>query len=141
MIDIIELIMLLTPWRKRKKIFGMLLQGVPGIEIILPLLLTLLNEGKISFKTIRRLLCENPAKIFNIPIRFYKRRYGCRSDCGGSKREAVIDPDDFKSKSRYTPFEGFQVKGIPTMTLVRGRKVMEDGEIIENKGKYVYMPE
>lgn len=116
--------------------------GVPGIEIILPLLLTLLNEGKISFKTIRRLLCENPAKIFNIPQKgFIKEGMDADLTVVDLKREAVIDPDDFKSKSRYTPFEGFQVKGIPTMTLVRGRKVMEDGEIIENKGKYVYMPE
>lgn len=115
--------------------------GVPGIENILSLLLTLLNQGKISFKTIRRLLCENPAKIFNIPQKgFIKEGMDADLTVVDLKMEGVIDPDNFKSKSRYTPFEGFQVRGMPTMTLVRGRKVMEDGEIIENKGKYVYMP-
>ncbi len=46
--------------------FGMSSQGFLVLKTFFPYL-TLLNQGKISFKTIRRLLCENPAKIFNIP--------------------------------------------------------------------------
>ncbi len=41
--------------------------GVPGLETILPLLLTQVNRGQLNLKDIKRLLCENPAKIFNIP--------------------------------------------------------------------------
>ena len=89
--------------------FGML-PGVPGIENILSLLLTLLNQGKISFKTIRRLLCENPAKYLIFPYKgFIKEGMDADSTVVDLKREGVIDPDNFKSKSRYTPFEGFQL--------------------------------
>ncbi len=116
--------------------------GVPGIETILPLLLTQFNQGKLTFGTIKRLLCENPAKIFNIPNKGFITE-GMDADLVvvDLKKESVIDPDNFKSKSRYTPFEGFQVRGMPVMTLVRGQKVMEDGEILENQGKFVYSSE
>ncbi|NYB51568.1 MAG: dihydroorotase family protein [Methanobacteriaceae archaeon] len=113
--------------------------GVPGIEVILSLLLTQLNQGKIDFRDIKRLLCENPAKIFNIPYKGFIAQ-GMDADLVlvDLKKESIIEPENFNSKAKYTPFEGFQVTGMPVMTLVRGRKVMEDGEILENKGKHIY---
>jgi dihydroorotase len=54
------------------------------------------------------------------------------------KKEYVINPDDFKTKAKYSPFEGFNVKGMPVMTIVRGNIVMDEGEVFENKGKFVY---
>ena len=53
-------------------------------------------------------------------------------------KESVIDPEKFKSKSKYSPFEGFKVKGMPVMTFVRGKLVMEYENIFKNKGKFVY---
>ncbi|HMK53437.1 MAG TPA: dihydroorotase, partial [Methanobacteriaceae archaeon] len=41
--------------------------GVPGLETALPLLLTELNKGNVELDDLKRLLCENPARIFNIP--------------------------------------------------------------------------
>ena len=38
------------------------------------------------------------------------------------------------SKMGYTPLEGTEVRGIPTMTIVRGEVVMEDGEVIGKPG-------
>ena len=113
--------------------------GVPGIETILPLLLTQVNNGNITFRTIKRFLCETPAKIFNIPHKGFITE-GMDADLVvvDLKKESVIDPDNFKSKAEYTPFKGFQVRGLPVMTMVRGQKVMEDGEILENQGKFVY---
>ena len=54
------------------------------------------------------------------------------------KKEHIINPDDFKTKAKYSPFEGFKVKGMPVMTIVRGNIVAENGEVFENKGKFVY---
>ena len=53
-------------------------------------------------------------------------------------REEVIDPRKFQSKAKYSPFEGFKVKGIPVMTMVRGNLVMNEGEVLDNQGKCVY---
>jgi dihydroorotase len=54
------------------------------------------------------------------------------------KKESTINAHNFKSRAKYSPFEGFKVKGIPVMTMIRGNVVMENGEILENKGKHIY---
>ncbi len=113
--------------------------GIPGLETILPLLLTQLNMGRISVADIKRLLCENPAKIFNIP---HKGSIAEGMDADlvviDLKNEGVVDPDNFKSKAKYSPFKGFKTKGMPVMTMVRGKLVMDNGKIIDNQGKFVY---
>lgn len=113
--------------------------GIPGLETILSLLLTQVNQGKISLKTVKRVLCETPAKIFNMQHKGSIME-GMDADLVvvDLKKESMIDPDDFKSKAKYTPFEGFKVKGMPVMTLVRGKLVMEYGNIFKNKGQFVY---
>lgn len=112
--------------------------GIPNLEVTLPLLLTQINEKNMSFKHIKRLLCENPAKIFGIKSKGVIRE-GMDADfvVVDMKREGIINPDNFKSKAKYSPFEGFKVKGMPIMTMVRGKVVMEEGEVFENKGKPV----
>jgi len=113
--------------------------GIPGLETILPLLLTQLNQGKISVEDIKRLLCENPAKIFNIPNKGFITE-GMDADLVviDLKKEGVVDPDNFKSKAKYSPFKGFKTKGMPVMTMLRGKLVMDNGKIIDNHGKFVY---
>jgi dihydroorotase len=113
--------------------------GIPGLETILPLLLTQVNKGSLAWDDIKRLLCENPARIFNIKNKGHIK-VGMDADLVvvDLQRKETIDPDKFYSKAHYTPFKDFKVQGIPTMTLVRGRIVMEEGEIFKNKGKCVY---
>lgn len=113
--------------------------GVPGIETILPLLLTQVNQGNLKFMYIKRLLCENPANIFNIPNKgFIAEGRDADLVVVDMKKEGIIDPGNFHSKAEYSPFEGFKVKGMPIMTLVRGNKVMEHGNIFKNNGQFVY---
>lgn len=113
--------------------------GIPGLETTLKLLLTQVNNGQISIGDVKRLLCENPAKIFNIPNKgFIVEGMDADLVVVDLKKESVIDPEKFKSKSKYSPFEGFKVKGMPVMTLVRGKLVMEYENIFKNKGKFVY---
>lgn len=114
--------------------------GIPNIETTLPLILTQVNENKMSFGDIKRLLCENPAKIFNLQNKG-KIEIGMDADfvVVDMEKEGVINPAEFKTKAKYSPFEGFKVKGMPVMTMVRGNVVMENGEIFENEGKHVYM--
>ena len=113
--------------------------GIPNLETTLPLLLNEVNKNKIGFEDIKRLLSENPAKIFNLPN---KGKIGIGMDADfvvvDMEKEYTINPDDFKTKAKYSPFEGFKVKGMPIMTIVRGNVVMDGGEVFENSGKCVY---
>jgi len=113
--------------------------GIPNLETTLSLLLTKVNENKMSFEDIKRLLCENPAKIFNLKNKGHIKE-GMDADFViiDMKKEDKINPENFKTRAKYSPFEGFKVKGMPTMTIVRGNVVMENNEIFENKGIYVY---
>ena len=56
----------LTQLKRKKNNIWNAPPGIPGIETALPLLLNEINRGKLSFGNVKRLLCENPSKIFNI---------------------------------------------------------------------------
>jgi len=110
--------------------------GIAGLETILPLMLTMVNKGRLSLLTLVRAFMENPAKIFK-----FKRRgsivEGYHADLVviDMKREWIIDPSEFYSKAKFSPFEGWRVKGKPMKTFVNGRLVMDDGEIIGKPGE------
>ncbi len=113
--------------------------GIPGLETALPLILTQVNRGKISFDEVKRLLCENPAKIFNIKYKGYIKE-GMDADfvVVDMKREGEINPENFYSKAHYSPFKGKKFKGMPIMTILRGNIVMDEAEVFKSQGKYIY---
>ena len=55
-------------------------------------------------------------------------------------KEEVIDQDKLYTKCKYSPFNGFKVKGMPVTTLVRGTPVMENREIVGNPGYGKFTP-
>jgi dihydroorotase len=113
--------------------------GIPNMETTFPLLLTQYNQGHITITDIKRLLCEKPAEIFKLPGKGHIKT-GMDADLVvvDLKREGIIEPENFYSKAKYTPFKGFKFKGMPIMTIVRGKVVMKENEIFENQGKFVY---
>jgi dihydroorotase len=77
-------------------------------------------------------MSETPAKIFDLSSEI---KEGAPADL------TVIDPDkkwrvkvdDFYSKGRNCPFDGWELQGKAVMTIVKGRIVMKDGKIIEEE--------
>lgn len=113
--------------------------GIPNLETTLPLLLTQISRRNISIAQIKRLLCENPARIFNLKNKgFIQKGRDADLVVVDLKKEGVVDPDNFHSKAKYSPFEGFKVKGMPVMTIVRGDVVMVEGEILRHPGRFIY---
>ncbi len=110
--------------------------GIPNLETTIPLLLTEINRRNMNFKLLKSLLCEKPSKIFNLTTKGYlKEGYDADVVIVDMKKEGQINPDEFRSKAKFSPFKGFKIKGSPVMTMVRGNVVMEKGEIYKNKGK------
>ena len=69
-----------TIFEKEKNIWNA--HQIPGLETALPLLLTQVNRNNFSFEEILRLLCENPAQIFNLKNKgFIREGMGCRFCC------------------------------------------------------------
>ena len=113
--------------------------GIPGLETALPLLLNQINQGKISFHELKRLLCENPAKLFKIKTKGQIME-GMDADfvVVDMKKELTIDSEKFYSKAHYSPFDGMKVTGVPIMTILRGEVIMKDSVVFNAIGNHVY---
>jgi len=109
--------------------------GVPGLETAMPVMLTMMNKGKISLGRLVSLLSTNPARVFGL-----RRKGTLERGCDGDlvlvdvKKKGKIDPENFLSKAHYSPFEGWRTIGGIHSTIVNGRVVYDDGEIVEKPG-------
>lgn len=109
--------------------------GMPGLETATPLMLTMVNKGKLSLKRLVSLLSTNPAKLFGL-----RSKGSLRSGADGDmilvdmKRTGKIDPDKFFSKAHYSPFEGWKTQGAVHTTIVNGSIVYRNGEITGKPG-------
>ena len=109
--------------------------GVPGLETALPLVLTLINNGKLSFRRLVDLFSTRPAKLFGLGSKG-KLEGGADADIIliDMKAKGKIDPDKFFSKAHYSPFENWKTQGTIRTTIVNGRIVYQDGEIVGRLG-------
>ena len=93
--------------------------GVVGIETAFPLLYThLVKTGLLSLERLVELMAVNPRKRFNIPET-------PDFSVWDLSKEYTIDPEDFLSKGRATPFAGWKVSGENLMTIVGGKIVWQ----------------
>lgn len=109
--------------------------GMPGLETSIPVMMTQVHEGKITLKKLVKVFSENPAKIFGIFPRKGSLNVGSDADITiiGPKIRGKIKGTDFYTKAKTSMFEGFEYKGAPNATFVRGELVMKDGAIINEK--------
>lgn len=102
--------------------FDLAANGIIGLETALPLALSLVEKGIISMAQLLRKMSANPAGIIGL-----KRTL----DIGESADITIIDPnraftykaENGLSKSRNTPFDGWEFKGCAICTIVNGRIV------------------
>ena len=97
--------------------------GIVGIETAFPLLYTgLVKTGMLSLEALVELLCHRPRKRFGIPLG--------EDDFSlwDLNAETVIDPGDFLSLGRATPFAGQRVFGRCVETVHGGKTVYQENE-------------
>ena len=93
--------------------------GVVGIETAFPLLYTyLVKPGLLTLERLVELMAVNPRKRFNIPET-------PDFSVWDLSKEYTIDPEDFLSKGRATPFAGWNVTGENLLTIVGGKIVWQ----------------
>lgn len=97
--------------------------GVPGLETMLPLLLTAVAEGRLTLERLVELTHEAPKRIFHLPDRpdtWVEVDPEARHTLGG---------EGLHTKCGWTPFEGMAVRGRVRRVVLRGQTAFEDGEI------------
>ena len=100
--------------------FAIAMNGIVGLETALPLTLKLVEEGLIDLPKAVALLTSGPADVLGLPVGQLQE--------GGDADVTVIDPDlewtveaqKLVSKSKNTPFDGWQMKGAAVCTIVSG---------------------
>jgi dihydroorotase len=101
--------------------------GYPNLEVLLPLCLTYIKKGLLNFNKTIRCLTENPSKYLGIKKGKIEEGYYADFVIVNMKEEYKIDPSKFYSKSKFSPFEGFEVIGKPYVTIIRGKIIYENG--------------
>ena len=100
--------------------------GVVGIETAFPIMYThFVKTGKLSLEKLVALLSSNANKRFNIGSEI---KVGIKADLTifDFKNKYAVNPDDFLSMGKSTPFEGMEVYGKCKMTMCNGNVVWED---------------
>lgn len=96
--------------------------GIPGVQTILPLLLTAVRDGWLTLQDVVRVTCSGPARVFEI------ERKGAL-EVGGDGDLALVDPsvrgplrlEWLHSRAGYSPYEGLETAGWPVTIVLRGR--------------------
>jgi len=102
--------------------------GFPGLETALPLFLTAVGEGRLTYDDLVARMYTNPMRIFDLPVQ--------------PETYLEIDPDatweihasQFYSRCAWTPFEGFRVRGRVQRVVLRGHEVYREHQVLAAPG-------
>jgi dihydroorotase len=107
--------------------------GMTGVQTLVPIMLDHVNAGRLTLERFVDLTSAGPARIYDIAG---KGRIAVGYDGDFTivdmKAEKVITNDWIASRCGWTPFDGKRVTGWPTATIIRGRLVMRDGQLLGN---------
>lgn len=107
--------------------------GFPSIQNSLDMMLNLHREGIVSLPQIVKLMCHNPAELYQIKQRgFIREGYYADLVLVDLNHEKRIANADMLYKCGWTPYDGMSAKSKVTHTFVNGNLVYHDG-IVEDK--------
>ncbi len=109
--------------------------GMPGVQTLLPIMLNHVAEGRLTLERLVDLTSEGPHRVFGIAGKGRMvRGYDADLTLVDLKAERTIRHEDTASRCGWTPFDGMKIKGWPMATIIRGRVVMQDGEVVSPAG-------
>ena len=105
--------------------------GMPGVQTLVPVMLTHVANGRLSLERFIDLTSGGAQRVFGTAN---KGRMAVSYDADltivDMKAKRTITHDQQATRCGWTPFDGFEATGWPMATIVRGRVVMQDGELI-----------
>ncbi len=105
--------------------------GMTGVQTLVPIMLDHVNAGRLTLQRFVDLSSHGPQRLFGMAR---KGRIAAGYDADFTvvdlKRTETITNAQAGSKAGWTPYDGKQVIGWPVGTIVRGTRVMWEGEIV-----------
>lgn len=107
--------------------------GMPMIQFSLVTMLELVDNGVLDMERLVRLMCHNPADIFEVRGRGYLRK-GYKADIVlvGRDRRWTVTGDTVRSKCGWSPMEGHIYDWRVVKTICNGQVVYDDGTFYDN---------
>jgi dihydropyrimidinase len=128
---------------EKKRDIWSAISGNPGIEHFLPLMLSEgVSKGRISLQKVVEVCCTNNAKAMGIYPQKGIIQIGSDADLVivDMNKKARLSAKTDHMATDYCLWEGWEVQGMPTLTMIRGEVIVEDG-VLKVKGGYGnYLP-
>ena len=104
--------------------------GMPGVQTLVPVMLDHVARGRLSLERFMDMTSAGPARLFGIAG---KGRIAVGYDADFTivdlKRQMTIRNEQIASRCGWTPYDGQAVTGWPVGTIIRGSRVMWEGEL------------
>jgi dihydropyrimidinase len=113
------------------------LPGFPSSATMLPLILSEgVRRGRLSIERAVEVTSTNAARAFNLYPKKGTIRVGSDADLAvvDLTETRTVTPDRLEGAADYSPYEGREVTGWPTQTVVRGRLAYDRGEVVGERG-------
>ncbi len=109
--------------------------GFPGMETMLPLMITGAVKRGIPLERVAEVCSFNTAKAFGLYPKKGNIAIGSDADLVivDTEEKRSIDPAKLHSEADFTPFEGIEVYGWPIVTILRGKKIFDHSNFINEK--------
>ena len=110
--------------------------GFPGVETFLPAIFTAFAQRGYAVADFVNFTTANPARLFGLYPRKGAIAVGSDADIAivDDSDTWTIDPSTFRSKAQYSPYAGHEVSAHVDLTMVRGKVVYENGEVVGGAG-------
>ena len=131
-----------TQKQRGKNNFSLTPNGMPGVELRLPLLFSEgFMAGRLSLPDVVRLCCTKPAQIFGLTPQKGTIRPGADADLVlfDPTIHWVVHQKDLHENVDYTPYEGMHLQGRPILTLSRGETIVSSGRFRGERGRGQYL--
>jgi dihydroorotase len=105
--------------------------GLTGVQTLVPVMLNHVSTGRLALTRMVDLMCAGPARVYGV---LGKGRLAAGYDADFTlvdlKRRRRIEESWIVSPCGWTPFAGMDITGWPIATIVRGRTVMREDEVL-----------
>jgi len=109
--------------------------GMPGVQTLLPVMLDHVAEGRLSLERLVDLTAAGPARAYNLAGKGrIAEGYDADFALVDTRADRTIDTSWLAYRAGWSPFEGMRVMGWPVATVLRGRVIARDGEVLGKPG-------
>jgi len=102
--------------------------GIPGVETYVPMMMSMVKQGKVQLNSLVKMACEAPAEAFGLNKGKIEKGYDADLMIFDMRNTKRIKEKEMHSKAGYTVYEGWDAV-FPDMVYVRGELQLKNGEL------------